>query len=119
MVEFVSQQIRADLLGEHDECLQHGERHATVLAIATCERIARYIGVIWFQVPDLKWAGFGDGVGGASLILHCRKRRLDFQVSATGNNVMAHRINEHMRATSEWVGIDESGRLATWVCDAP
>ena len=115
--ESVCQRVRADLEGERDEFVQHGDGVATADVTAMCERIVRYIGVAWFQTPGLKWAAFGDGVGGASLILHCHKRRLDFQVSADGYSLMALRIDENMKAMSEWVSLDETHALAAWVCD--
>ena len=118
----VLREIEVGLLEDREEALRYGDAFATESAVAGCKRVASQI-VPWLVATPLgmKWAAFGEATGSVSLVLSSDvvDRRVDFRISPDGQHISAIRIDEHLRAKTVPLSLDDTTSLrenAAWVC---
>lgn len=120
-VKSLLEDIRATLLEDREEGLLHDEFCADDAAILTCQRVACQIAQ-WLIDPSMstRWAAFGEDSGDVSLVLSsgATKRRLDFRISADGQDISAVFIDENLKARTSSLTLDDRRSLretAAWV----
>lgn len=120
LAERLIEAIETSVLEDREDGVGYGELCSNAAAVETCKRLARKISPLMVLRPGLNWAAFGEDGGCVVLVLNSSitRRRVDFRVSADGQDISAISVDENMATNSSTVSAEDEDDLrekAAWV----